>query len=56
MAKRTLNIPDPGTVDGSHADIIGLYDSEGGVPTFMIAEKRWLSVPADASLSPEDWQ
>lgn len=53
-------IPDPEAVDGLYSDVMGLYDSDDGVPTYVLAdltaEDRWLSVPAAAALSLDEWQ
>ncbi|WP_254838712.1 DUF7556 family protein [Natronomonas marina] len=60
MTERTPDIPDPEEVGGDHGGVIGLYDSEGGVPTYVVADvasdDRWVSVPAAATLSLEEWQ
>jgi hypothetical protein len=49
MTTGTPTIPDPETVSDTYRDVMGLYDSVSGVPTYVLAdptaEGRWLSVP-----------
>jgi hypothetical protein len=56
----TPTIPDPETVSRTHGDVMGLYDSVAGVPTFVLAdltaEDRWVSVPTGAAVSLDDWR
>ena len=60
MKGGTPTIPDPETVDRTHRDVMGLYDSVAGVPTFVLAElnaeDRWLSVPTGGAVSLDDWR
>jgi hypothetical protein len=60
MPGRTPTIPDPDDVEGASRDVIGLFDSEEGRPTFVLADltadERWLSVPAEVALSVEEWR
>lgn len=52
--------PDPDPMGGTYADVMGLYDSDGGVPTYVLADltvdDRWLSVPTAATVSLEAWR
>lgn len=60
MPGRAPTIPDPDAVDGGYRDVMGLYDSDGGVPTFVLAdltaEDRWLSVEAGTALTLAEWR
>lgn len=45
---------------GEGADVIGHYDSEDGVPTYVVAEVRadgrWVAARSEAMLSLEEWR
>lgn len=60
MPGRPPAVPDPDEMDGAYQDVMGLYDSDGGVPTYVVADltadDRWLSVPVAAAVSVDDWR
>lgn len=60
MTGRAPSLPDPDAVEGAYRDVMGLFDSEGGVPMYVLADlsadERWLSVPAAAAVSLEEWR
>lgn len=60
MPGRTPTIPDPDSVSGPTRDVMGLYDSVAGEPTYVLADltadDRWLSVPAGVALTLDDWR
>ena len=60
MTSGRPTIPDPETVSGSYRDVMGLYDSVSGVPTYVLAdlnaEGRWLSMPTGDAVSLEEWR
>lgn len=52
--------PDTDAVANAYQDVLGLYDSDDGVPTYVLADPavddRWLSVTAAATVSLEEWR
>ncbi len=60
MSGGTPTIPGPDGVGAAYSDVVELYDSVAGVPTFVLADPRaddrWLAVPAGVALSLEEWR
>ncbi len=57
---RTPNVPDPEDLDRDRGEVIGLYDADGTTPTYVVADVtsdgRWLSMPAEAAPSLDEWE
>lgn len=60
MPNRLPILSDTAASGGPYQDVIGLYDSDGGVPTYVLAdpgvEERWVSVATAAAVDLEEWR
>jgi len=60
MPSRLPTLSDPAASVGAYQDVIGLYDSDGGVPTYVLAdvgaEDRWVSAATAATVDLQEWR
>lgn len=60
MTNRLPTPSDSAASGGPYQDVIGLYDSDDGVPTYVLAdpgaEDRWVAAATAAAADLEEWR